>query len=60
MLKVLTLPDVSGHRFGADAAGAGLLQAGLSSEGGEGAVEQSRCSAALCSVDVSLAQNPSQ
>lgn len=45
---MLTLPDVLGPRFGAAAAGAGLLQAGLSSEGGEGAVEQSRCSAALC------------
>lgn len=45
---MLALPDVSGPRFGAAAAGAGLLQAGLGSEGGEGAVEQSRCSAALC------------
>lgn len=29
MLGVLTLPDVSGLRFGAAGAGAGLLQAGL-------------------------------
>lgn len=29
MLKVLTLTDVSGHRFDAGAAGVGLPQAGL-------------------------------
>lgn len=59
MLRVLTLPDVSGLGFGAAGVGVwGCCRRG--SEGGERAVGQSRCPAALCSVNVSLAQNPSQ